>query len=104
MLLDIAPHTVGVGLDCLQMQTKQVADTDDADQLIVGYNRQMSHMLGNHDRRNAFQAVTWCAGYNFYTAAQYRPSVVSDEDVSLMERILEGWRTHSSSLATPGNS
>jgi hypothetical protein len=39
-----------------------------------------------------------------HTAAQYRPSVVSDEDVSLMERILEGWRTHSSSLATPGNS
>ena len=45
MFLDIAPHSVGVGLNCLQMQTKHVADTDDADQLVVRHNRQMSHVL-----------------------------------------------------------
>ncbi len=32
-------------------------------------------------------------------AAQYRPSIVSDEDVSLVERLLASWKTLRGSLS-----
>ena len=38
MFLDVPAHGVGVGLNCTQMQTKHVADADNADKLADGDN------------------------------------------------------------------
>ena len=82
--------------------------------LLFCYNRQMSHVFGDHDRGNALYAVTGCAGYNFCCHQfctglrnrsepnSFRPRTTSCSEIMPSTLLPSLLTTKASAFSTPG--